>query len=82
MYVQAQEIASYHKDNKNRKLNVGGADERELDEALQRSLKDMGREDEEGAFVGTVLNKGAGGAGEEAKNNFKAFGGKGVSLAN
>jgi hypothetical protein len=42
MYISENEIANYHKENKNRKLNAGGADERELEEALQRSLKDMG----------------------------------------
>jgi len=34
MYISIYEIEKYHKDNKNRKLNVGGADERELEEAL------------------------------------------------
>ena len=41
MYVSIYEIEKYHKDNKNRKLNVSGADERELEEALQRSLKEF-----------------------------------------
>lgn len=42
MYFSVASIDKYHKDNKNRKLNAGGADERELEEALQRSLKEMG----------------------------------------
>jgi hypothetical protein len=42
LYFPVSDIAKYHKDNKNRKLNAGGADERELEEALQRSLKEMG----------------------------------------
>jgi hypothetical protein len=33
-YVALHTIETYNKDNKNRKLNVGGADERELEEAL------------------------------------------------
>lgn len=86
MYISVHEILNCHKDNKNRKLNVGGADERELEEALQRSLKDYkdqnkgnNDDDEEGGgMVGTVLNRRA--QPEEHKNNFKAFGGKGVSL--
>ena len=65
MYISIYEIDTHHKDAKNRKLNVGGADERELDEALQRSLKENYKEDaggDDGApGVGTVLNKGAGG---------------------
>ena len=85
MYVSIYEIEKHHKDNKNRKLNVGGADERELEEALQRSLKENYKEDggEAGApgGVGTVLNKGAAaGPGQEEKK-FEAFKGKGVSMA-
>ncbi len=34
MYVLTSVIEKYHKENKNRKLNAGGADERELEEAL------------------------------------------------
>jgi hypothetical protein len=34
MYVPIVDIDKAQKDNKNRKLNVGGADERELEEAL------------------------------------------------
>jgi len=34
MYVSIYEIEKHHKDNKNRKLNMSGADERELEEAL------------------------------------------------
>ena len=42
MYVPTKVIQEYHdRDPKNRKLNASGADERELEEALQRSLKDM-----------------------------------------
>ena len=79
MYVSIYDIEKHHKDNKNRKLNMSGADERELEEALQRSLKDFADQkaqekpnddDEEGESggVGTVLNK-------KQENNFKAFGG-------
>ena len=62
-YISATEIEKYHKDNKNRKLNTGGADERELEEALQRSLKEMGGvqggKDDSAPGVGTVLNGGS-----------------------
>lgn len=61
MYISIYEIEKSHKDNKNRKLNVGGNDERELDEALERSLKENYKEgggDDGAPGVGTVLNKG------------------------
>jgi hypothetical protein len=65
MYISVKEVEKHHKENKNRKLNAGGADERELEEALQRSLKDMGgvqggKDDPDAAAgpVGTVLNGG------------------------
>lgn len=45
MYVAVSEIERLSKDNKNRKLNAGGADERELEEALQRSLQDIRKEE-------------------------------------
>lgn len=73
-YISTTEIEKHHKDNKNRKLNTGGADERELEEALQRSLKDMGgvqggKDDQESApGVGTVLN--AGQKKEQEENKF------------
>lgn len=38
MYVNIHDINKFHQDNKNRKLNMSGADERELEEALKRSL--------------------------------------------
>ncbi len=79
MYVSIYEIEKHHKDNKNRKLNMSGADERELEEALQRSLKDQKNnqndDEEESQGVGTVLNK------KDDANKFQAFTGKGVSLA-
>lgn len=59
MYVSLSDIEKAHKDNKNRKLNVGGADERELEEALQRSLKDYGGEQKDEK--------------KEEENKFKAF---------
>lgn len=64
MYVNIYDIEKHHQDNKNRKLNVQGADERELEEALQKSLKEYNEAnpDEGGSGVGTVLNRGAGGA--------------------
>ena len=34
MYFSVSDIEKQHKDNKNRKLNASGADERELEEAL------------------------------------------------
>ena len=85
------DIAKHHKDNKNRKLNAGGADERELEEALQRSLKEMGgvqggKDDPDNAEgsaapVGTILNGGGkGGQQKQEENKFQAFAGKGVSL--
>ena len=86
MYISVADIAKYHKDNKNRKLNAGGADERELEEALQRSLKDMGgvqggKDDPDAsAPVGTVLNGGKGTQQKQEENKFQAFAGKGVSL--
>ena len=63
MYVSVSDIEKYNKDNKNRKLNTGGADERELEEALQRSLKEMGgvqggKDDTEAPGFGTILNGG------------------------
>ena len=69
MYVSVSLIEKHHRENKNRKLNAGGADERELEEALQRSLKDMGgvqggkddpNADHGGGApgVGTILNGG------------------------
>jgi len=86
MYISVADIAKYHKDNKNRQLNAGGADERELEEALQRSLKDMGgvqggKDDPEAsAPVGTVLNGGKGTQQKQEENKFQAFAGKGVSF--
>ena len=65
MFISIQDIEKHSKDQKNRKLNAGGNDERELEEALQRSLKDYEKtnnnnNDDEGApGVGTILNKGA-----------------------
>ena len=70
MYLTATELDTYHKNNKNHKLNVSGQDERELDAALERSLKEMGEE-------GQLKNKAA----EPEEPKFKAFTGKGVSLA-
>lgn len=64
MYVKAADIAQFHKDNKNHKLNVSAQDERELDAALEKSLKEMDGEEKKQP--------------EEPK--FKAFTGKGVSL--
>jgi hypothetical protein len=87
MYVSASEIERLSKDTKNRKLNAGGADERELEEALQRSLKDIrkeeggraGDDEDEGApSVGTILNGGK--APQGAKPSFEAFKGQGVSF--
>lgn len=92
MYVSVKMIENYHKDMKNRKLNTSGADERELEEALQRSLKDMkdkdqfdtgnNQGDDEGApSVGTILNaKAGGGKGQEEAKKFQAFKGQGVTL--
>lgn len=61
---------------------MSGQDERELEEALQRSLKDMGGSgngnDDSAPMVGTVLNKGAE---KEEQKKFQAFTGQGVSLA-
>jgi ataxin-3 len=37
-YISVHDIEKFHKDNKNRKLNMSGADERELEEALKKSL--------------------------------------------
>ena len=68
MYISASEIETFHKNNKNHKLNVSGQDERELEAALQKSLKEMGNE-----------NKGEE-AKKEEEHKFKAFTGKGVSL--
>ncbi len=45
MFISAAEIDAYYKAHKNDKINIKGQDERELDAALERSLKDMGRED-------------------------------------
>lgn len=67
MHISAKEIDDYHKANKNNKLNVSGQDERELDAALERSLKEMGGEEQKKEKP------------EEPK--FQAFTGKGVSLS-
>jgi hypothetical protein len=50
MYVSAVDIEKYHKENKNRKLNASGADERELEEALQRSLQEMREKEGKNAY--------------------------------
>ena len=47
MYMQVAMVEQFHKDNKNRKLNTSGADERELEAALQKSLQEM-KEKEKG----------------------------------
>lgn len=68
MYVKAADIEQFHKLNKNHKLNVSAQDERELDAALEKSLKDMdgeGKKPEEPKFVaftgkGVSLNDGDG----------------------
>lgn len=80
------DIEKYQKENKNRGLNAGGADERELEEALQKSLKEFKEknpnDDEDDApSVGTILNKKKG-VKEEEKNKFEAFKGQGVKLTN
>jgi len=49
--VAVSQIEAYHKDNKNRKLNTGGADERELEEALKRSMQDMKDKDQYEKFA-------------------------------
>lgn len=63
----------YYNENKNRKLNVSGQDERELEEALKRSLAEMKAkgEDVEGM---PEENK------QEEEPKFQAFTGQGVSL--
>lgn len=66
MYIKATEIETFHKNNKNQKLNVSGQDERELEQALQKSLQEMDGNDSNAKKP------------EEPK--FKAFTGKGVSL--
>lgn len=68
--------------DKGRGLNAGGADERELEEALQRSLQEMKEKegnrgggndsDEDAPGVGTVLNRGKAKQQEEEKK-FQAF---------
>lgn len=66
---------------------MSGQDERELEEALQRSLKENYKEgqgqgdDDDAPMVGTVLNRRAGaGAKKEEEKKFNAFTGQGVSL--
>ena len=79
--MAVSQIEAYHKDNKNRKLNTGGADERELEEALKRSMQDMKDKDQyerfgdDGAAPGSVLNKG-----QPAQPKFEAFKGQGTKL--
>lgn len=65
---------------------MSGADERELEEALQRSLKDyqdqnqQNRDDDDAEpAVGTVLNRGKKSE-DDGGNKFQAFSGKGISL--
>mmetsp|Transcript_4604 Transcript_4604/g.4325 ORF Transcript_4604/g.4325 Transcript_4604/m.4325 type:complete len:97 (+) Transcript_4604:235-525(+) len=80
MYISIYEIEKSSQENKNRKLNMGGTDEREMEEAMQRSLKDYNDQQqklkeengEDAPGVGTVLNK--------KEDNFIAFQGQGISL--
>lgn len=69
MYVPVADIEKYHRENKGRGLNAGGADERELEEALKKSLQDS--EEREHGGVGTILNGGKGG--ENKAPSFQAF---------
>ena len=74
MYISIYDIEKAHKDNKNKKLNFSGADERELEEALQKSLQDYNsnqksnNDDEDAPGVGTILN-----GGQAAKSNKPEF---------
>lgn len=83
----------HYQANKSRKLNFAGADEAELDKALQESMKTFeaedrarygaaGGDDNGGGMVGSVLNRGRGDApqAEAAKPSFQSFQGAGVSL--
>lgn len=67
MFCKTSDLQKYHNEHKNDKLNVSGQDERELEQALQKSLKDM---------------DGNSGAAEKKPESpkFKAFTGKGFSL--
>ena len=49
MFIPAKDIEDYHKAHKDDKLNFKGQDERELDAALERSLKEQGGDNEEEA---------------------------------
>jgi len=61
--VLVKDIMEDHKQNKGRALNAGGADERELEQALKASLEDQKKKEEEEGMVGTVLNRGGGAPG-------------------
>lgn len=73
-------IETFHQENKNRKLNVSGQDERELEEALQKSLQEYNEknkgadddDDESAPMVGTILNNKNKGPQKEEKK-FQAF---------
>ena len=75
MYVRASDIYNHFQQNKSRALNFAGADEMELEAALKESMKTFEAEDRmqrgpasgggdggEGGMVGSVLNRGGGGA--------------------
>ena len=65
MYIPAKDIEAFTKTNKDNTLNVRGQDIRELDAALEKSLKDGDGKKEE----------------KKEEPKFKAFTGKGVSLS-
>jgi hypothetical protein len=95
MYVSVAQVDLFHKDNKNRKLNTSGADERELEEALKRSLQDMKDKDHFQKYPGGASGNqedgddgapsvgtvlNGGKGGAPAKPAFEAFKGQGVKL--
>ena len=65
MYIPAKDIETFTKTNKDNTLNVRGQDIRELDAALDKSLKDGDGKKEE----------------KKEEPKFKAFTGKGVTLS-
>jgi len=89
---QCEEMNKINLKRKNYKLNIGGTDERDLEEALQNSLKEAGGKgyqnndnDDDDAYERAIQESMKDNdrmeEEEEDENKFKAFQGTGVSLA-
>ena len=94
IYQYTLEMNKRNLKKKNYKLNIGGTDERDLEEAIQNSLKEGGGkggydndEDDDDAYERAIQESMKDNGRmeeeeeEEEENKFKAFQGTGVSLA-